>query len=102
MNAKKGLPPNRNQWEIWSREAVQGLQQCQFRRASASSGNVGSESHDLDLEASTGKPVAMYQKSEPSEEGDRMWNSQERHTDAKSMASTEGPVAWNSNQMQNS
>ena len=31
-----------------------------------------------------------------------MWNSQERHTDAKSMASTGGPVAWNSNQMQNS
>ena len=69
--------------------------------ASASSVNVGSESHDFDLEASTVKPVAIYEKSEPNE-SDRMWNSQERHTDAKSMASTGGPVAWNSNQMQNS
>ena len=56
--------------------------------ASATPGIFRSESRELHLEASTVKPVAKNQKSEPNE-GDRMWNSQERHTDAKSMASTE-------------
>ena len=68
---------------------------------SASLVSFRSESHELDLIASTGRPVAPCQKSE-SNEGDKMWNSQEWQTDARSMASTGEPVAWDSNQMQDS
>ena len=39
-----------------------GISTVTLSTASASSGNVGSESHDLDLEASTAKPVDIYQK----------------------------------------
>ena len=92
---KKGLPPNRNQWEIWYREPVQGLQTVPISTASASPGIFRSESQELDLISSTEKLVALCQTSE-SNKGDKMWNSQEWQTDARSIASTEKPVAWDS------
>ena len=68
-----------------------GISTVPSSTASSSPVNFGSESHDVGLKASTGRLVAKHQKSEPTK-GDTMWNSQEWHTDARSMASTGEPV----------
>ena len=63
--------------------------------ASSSLVSFRSESHELNLIASMGEPLALCQKSE-SKASDKMWNSHKWQTDAWSKASTEKHVAWDS------
>ena len=96
MIAKKIAPKSRPVRNLVSRSHA-GISTVLSSTGSSTPENFGSEIH-VGLKASTGRPIAKRQNSE----GDTMWNSQEWHTDARSMASTEKPVAWNSNQMKNS
>ena len=63
--------------------------------ATASPGSLRSNSHILDLIAGAGQPVALCRTSE-SNEGDKIWNSQEWQTDAISITCTGPPVVWDS------
>ena len=64
--------------------------------ASSSKGNFGPEDHKVSFKARTGSLVVEKDFAI----GDTIMNSQVRHSDASSLASTEQPVAWNSNQIE--
>ena len=67
--------------------------------ASSSQGNFGLEDHKVSFKARTGSPVVQNSEKDFAK-GDTIKNSQVRHSDASSLASTEPPVAWNSNQIE--
>ena len=69
--------------------------------SSSSQANVGPEDHEVSFKACTGSSVVQNQEKNFAK-GDTMANSQMRHSDASSMASTGPPVAWESNLIQNS
>ena len=94
---RKGSSLNRNVEEIWYREAVQGPQQRHHRRHLQARG-ISNLKITKSFEARTWPPVAQDTQQDLTK-SETMDDSQVRHSDASSMASTGGPVAWSSDQM---
>ena len=69
--------------------------------ASSSPANFGPKDHEVSFEARTVRPVAQDTQKDLTK-SETMDDSQVRHSDASSMASTGGPVAWSSDQIMKS